>query len=216
MPAHSGSVVFAINGTKHTINVYGVDVSPSTTLYDYLRQRTTCTVWPGWPMLYLCCLPRNALKQRQSFVKRVMKCISLKLADETSSPLTQGTKLGCGEGGCGACSVEVYTQDTETGNAASPLAWAADCTNRPCCTGSTSVCFNVCHPAAHADSVKVTCINSCLAPIGTMDGSSIITVEGLGDCTKGFHPVQGTPCSHAATWTQGQHAAQANPHVICA
>lgn len=61
-----------------------------------------------------------------------------------------------------------------------------------------------------ADSVKVTCINSCLAPIGTMDGSSIITVEGLGDCTKGFHPVQGAPRSHAATGPKGQHAARAD------
>ena len=58
------------------------------------------------------------------------------------------------------------------------------------------------HPAVCADSVKVTCINSCLAPVGTMDGSSIITVEGLGDCTKGFHPVQGAPRPCAATGTR--------------
>ena len=34
-------------------------------------------------------------------------------------------------------------------------------------------------------------INSCLAPLGTLDGAQIITVEGIGNSKKGFHPVQG-------------------------
>ena len=36
------------------------------------------------------------------------------------------------------------------------------------------------------------CINACLAPVATLDCCSVVTVEGLGDCSKGFHPVQGT------------------------
>ena len=39
--------------------------------------------------------------------------------------------------------------------------------------------------------VQTRSINSCLAPLGTLDGVQIITVEGLGNSKKGFNPVQG-------------------------
>ena len=39
--------------------------------------------------------------------------------------------------------------------------------------------------------VQTRSINSCLAPLGTLDGVQIITVEGLGNSKKGFSPVQG-------------------------
>ena len=39
--------------------------------------------------------------------------------------------------------------------------------------------------------VRAKCINACLAPVASLDCCSVVTVEGLGDCVKGFNPVQG-------------------------
>ena len=42
------------------------------------------------------------------------------------------------------------------------------------------------------------CINACLCPVGSLDGCSVVTVEGLGNAQDGFNPVQGklalAPC----------------------
>ncbi|KAL2332174.1 hypothetical protein Fmac_019755 [Flemingia macrophylla] len=65
-----------------------------------------------------------------------------------------GTKLGCGEGGCGACTVMVSHYDRKL---------------RKCS-----------HYA----------INACLAPLYSVEGMHVITVEGLGSCKRGLHPVQ--------------------------
>ncbi|KAJ3673000.1 hypothetical protein LUZ60_006374 [Juncus effusus] len=65
-----------------------------------------------------------------------------------------GTKLGCGEGGCGACTVMVSHYNQETKN---------------------SMHF---------------AINACLAPLYSVEGMHIITVEGIGDCQSGLHPIQ--------------------------
>ncbi|RDY01496.1 Xanthine dehydrogenase 1 [Mucuna pruriens] len=65
-----------------------------------------------------------------------------------------GTKLGCGEGGCGACTVMVSYYDRKL---------------RKCS-----------HYA----------INACLAPLYSVEGMHVITVEGLGSCKRGLHPVQ--------------------------
>ncbi|XP_014497715.1 xanthine dehydrogenase 1 isoform X1 [Vigna radiata var. radiata] len=65
-----------------------------------------------------------------------------------------GTKLGCGEGGCGACTVMVSYYDRNL---------------RKCS-----------HYA----------INACLAPLYSVEGMHVITVEGLGSCKRGLHPVQ--------------------------
>ncbi|XP_016182608.1 xanthine dehydrogenase 1 [Arachis ipaensis] len=65
-----------------------------------------------------------------------------------------GTKLGCGEGGCGACTVMVSSYDEKS---------------RKCL-----------HYA----------INACLAPLYSVEGMHVITVEGLGSCKRGLHPVQ--------------------------
>ncbi|THH12808.1 hypothetical protein EW146_g7346 [Bondarzewia mesenterica] len=62
-----------------------------------------------------------------------------------------GTKLGCGEGGCGACTV-VY-QVKQDGN------------------------------------VRHLAVNACLAPLASVDGKHIITVEGIGS-TANPHPLQ--------------------------
>ncbi|KAK4157664.1 Molybdopterin-binding domain of aldehyde dehydrogenase-domain-containing protein [Chaetomidium leptoderma] len=64
-----------------------------------------------------------------------------------------GTKLGCGEGGCGACTV-VISQYNPT-------------TNR----------------IYHAS------VNACLAPLASVDGKHVITVEGIGN-VKQPHPAQ--------------------------
>ncbi|PKA53604.1 Xanthine dehydrogenase [Apostasia shenzhenica] len=65
-----------------------------------------------------------------------------------------GTKLGCGEGGCGACTVMVSDYD---------------------CSTKKSLHYAV---------------NACLAPLYSVEGMHIITVEGLGNCQSGLHPVQ--------------------------
>lgn len=64
-----------------------------------------------------------------------------------------GTKLGCAEGGCGACTV-VISQYNPTTN-----------------------------KIYHAS------VNACLAPLVSVDGKHVITVEGIGN-TKSPHPVQ--------------------------
>ncbi|XBJ24469.1 hypothetical protein VPH35_002343 [Triticum aestivum] len=66
----------------------------------------------------------------------------------------RGTKLGCGEGGCGACTVMVSCYDQTTKKSQ--------------------------HYA----------INACLAPLYSLEGMHIITVEGIGDRQRGLHPVQ--------------------------
>ncbi|XVF69650.1 hypothetical protein PTKIN_Ptkin11bG0098700 [Pterospermum kingtungense] len=67
-----------------------------------------------------------------------------------------GTKLGCGEGGCGACTVMV----------------------------------------SHYDKKLKKCVhyavNACLAPLYSVEGMHIITVEGVGNRKRGLHPIQET------------------------
>nr|AUS89410.1 xanthine dehydrogenase 1 [Sesuvium portulacastrum] len=65
-----------------------------------------------------------------------------------------GTKLGCGEGGCGACTVMIsyFNQQLKK-------------------------CVH------HA-------INACLAPLYSVEGMHVITVEGIGNRKIGLHPVQ--------------------------
>lgn len=65
-----------------------------------------------------------------------------------------GTKLGCGEGGCGACTVMVSHYDK----------------NMQKCV----------HYA----------INACLAPLYSVEGMHVITVEGIGNRKHGLHPIQ--------------------------
>ncbi|KAI7982356.1 Xanthine dehydrogenase 1 [Camellia lanceoleosa] len=65
-----------------------------------------------------------------------------------------GTKLGCGEGGCGACTVMVSYFDE---NLKKCLHYA---------------------------------INACLAPLYSVEGMHVITVEGVGNRKYGLHPVQ--------------------------
>ncbi|PIK62723.1 putative xanthine dehydrogenase isoform X1 [Apostichopus japonicus] len=68
--------------------------------------------------------------------------------------LLTGTKLACGEGGCGACTVMVSRFDAKTDK--------------------------ICHYA----------VNACLAPVCSMHGLAVTTVEGIGTTESKLHPVQ--------------------------
>jgi aerobic-type carbon monoxide dehydrogenase small subunit (CoxS/CutS family) len=63
-----------------------------------------------------------------------------------------GTKVGCDEGGCGACTV--FLTEKRDGE------------------------------------VAFRSINSCLAPLASLDGCVITTIEGIGSERDGYHPVQ--------------------------
>ena len=65
-----------------------------------------------------------------------------------------GTKLGCGEGGCGACTVMVSSWDASL--------------QRP----------------------RHLAVNACLAPLASMHGCAVTTVEGIGSLRTGVHPLQ--------------------------
>eukprot|EP00898_Chlorokybus_atmophyticus_P006626 jgi/Chlat1/6965/Chrsp52S06619 len=67
----------------------------------------------------------------------------------------EAMKIGCGEGGCGACAVEVLRLDP--------------------CTGK----------------VHMKTLNSCLCPVASVHAAAIITAEGIGNASNGFHPIQG-------------------------
>ncbi|KAL4198306.1 hypothetical protein AMTRI_Chr03g139530 [Amborella trichopoda] len=65
-----------------------------------------------------------------------------------------GTKLGCGEGGCGACTVMVSHYDP------------------------------------HLKECMHYAVNACLAPLYSVEGMHVITVEGIGNHRSGLHLVQ--------------------------
>ncbi|CAH2076757.1 unnamed protein product [Thlaspi arvense] len=65
-----------------------------------------------------------------------------------------GTKLGCGEGGCGACTVMVSNYDVKS---------------------KTCVHYAV---------------NACLAPLYSVEGMHVISIEGVGHRKLGLHPLQ--------------------------
>ncbi|KAF4528372.1 hypothetical protein B566_EDAN016934 [Ephemera danica] len=65
-----------------------------------------------------------------------------------------GTKLGCAEGGCGACTVMVSRVDRATGE------------------------------------LQHMAVNACLAPVCSLHGLAVTTVEGIGSTKTTLHPVQ--------------------------
>ncbi|KAG6902926.1 hypothetical protein C0995_009317 [Termitomyces sp. Mi166 len=71
----------------------------------------------------------------------------------SQGPGFTGTKLGCGEGGCGACTVVIQSKHPRTGI------------------------------------LQHLAVNACLAPLVSVDGKHVITVEGLGD-SDNPHPLQ--------------------------
>ncbi|KAH9323776.1 hypothetical protein KI387_018415 [Taxus chinensis] len=65
----------------------------------------------------------------------------------------RGAKLGCGEGGCGACVVLLSKYNTTT------------------------------------EETEEFSISSCLTLLGSIDGCSVTTSEGLGNCRDGYHAI---------------------------
>ncbi|RPB08102.1 hypothetical protein P167DRAFT_494625 [Morchella conica CCBAS932] len=65
----------------------------------------------------------------------------------------KGTKLGCGEGGCGACTIVVQQRNSTTGR------------------------------------IEHLSVNACLAPVISVEGKHVITIEALGSAANP-HPLQ--------------------------
>ncbi|SCZ92606.1 BZ3500_MvSof-1268-A1-R1_Chr5-2g08024 [Microbotryum saponariae] len=70
-----------------------------------------------------------------------------------SQPGLTGTKLGCGEGGCGACTIVVQSKHPVQGH------------------------------------IQHLAVNACLAPLISVEGKHVITVEALGN-SENPHPLQ--------------------------
>lgn len=99
---------------------------------------------PDWTLLWYL---RNSKTNFETIILFVFICLELDLT---------GSKLGCGEGGCGACTVMV-----------------SRCVDR------------------HFGLLEHRTVNACLAPLCSVDGCHVITVEGLGSVAKSnLHPAQ--------------------------
>ena len=81
--------------------------------------------------------------------------------------MLHGTKLGCGTGGCGACTVIVSRMEPP------PLTAGA---------AATSADNNPVVPMHRP-------VNACITPLCHLDGAHVLTVEGVGD-TSAPHVVQ--------------------------
>lgn len=102
-----------------------------------------------------------------------------------------GTKLGCGEGGCGACTVMISKFDEKS------------------------------------QKIQHLSANACLAPLCSLDGYAVTTIEGIGGMKHGLHPIQkrvaslhGSQCGFCtpgivmAIYTKLRSSPNATPHEI--
>ena len=81
-----------------------------------------------------------------------------------------GTKIGCGEGGCGACTVLISRADA-------------------------------------AGKMQTGLANACLRPLLSLDGSHVVTTEGVGSAKGGFGPVRtSSPIASRPLLRVGQRA----------
>lgn len=85
-----------------------------------------------------------------------------------------GTKLGCAEGGCGACTVvSTCSVSTSGGNQ------GKDADEMKVVSQYNPTTKHIYHAS----------VNACLAPLVSVDGKHVITVEGIGN-VKRPHPAQ--------------------------
>ena len=124
--SHAGEPVVPLTATVVTNTVETVDLN---------KWRTTAAFKVNGVEYQIS---GSSISPRMSLAEYIRKYVGL-----------TGTKIGCNEGGCGACTV-VLTYEVESVTSHVP-------------------------------------INACLRPIGSCDGMSITTIEGIGTNKKGLH-----------------------------
>jgi xanthine dehydrogenase iron-sulfur cluster and FAD-binding subunit A len=90
----------------------------------------------------------------------------------------KATRIGCGEGGCGSCTVVLSWKDAASGTGRS-------CRRCSCRAQQREFAW-----MRGAGATMYEPANACLRPLCSMDGYNVITAEGIGSKAAGYHPVQ--------------------------
>ena len=111
---------------------------------------------------------------------------SIFLSNHRTDLALTGTKLGCGEGGCGACTVMLSTIHDRP-------AWESELPGLEAVGGQAVVAAAAGPPSPPTHTPPTTthrAVNACLMPLYSAEGTHVVTVEGLGSVADGLHPVQ--------------------------